>query len=273
MSAASGIATGLFTSAAAGILGALLLAPFSELRRFFFAFNAGLALAFLCMTLPLRLSPGEYAPHTIAGGAARGAAVASVAAAVLTIAYITSLYITRQGRMRSVLYLALAAACMAALLDGWGAARGGPAAWAFGVNALASAALLGSVIVATILGHWYLVRSKMSIDHLVLFSRLFIWAIVLRAAVLAVGLTAFGATSSAGIGATLTEVTVDSGFFFWWRVALGLLGPAVFAYMIHETARIRSTQSATGILYLAVLFVLTGELLARFLTVAGAGPI
>jgi hypothetical protein len=42
--------------------------------------------------------------------------------------------------------------------------------------------------------------------------------------------------------------------------------------MVYATARIRSTQSATGILYLTVIFVLIGEFLARFLTVAGAGP-
>ena len=52
----------------------------------------------------------------------------------------------------------------------------------------------------------------------------------------------------------------------------GLLGPAAFAFMVHETARIRSTQSATGILYIAVIFVMYGELLARYLAVAGAGP-
>jgi hypothetical protein len=43
--------------------------------------------------------------------------------------------------------------------------------------------------------------------------------------------------------------------------------------MIHATASIRSTQSATGILYLAVVFVLIGEFLARYLTVAGVGPL
>jgi hypothetical protein len=42
--------------------------------------------------------------------------------------------------------------------------------------------------------------------------------------------------------------------------------------MVSETARIRSTQSATGILYVAVIFVLIGELLARYLTVIGLGP-
>ena len=55
-------------------------------------------------------------------------------------------------------------------------------------------------------------------------------------------------------------------------VFFGILGPAAFAYMVRETARMRSTQSATGILYMAMIFVVYGEFLARYLTVAGAGP-
>ena len=39
------------------------------------------------------------------------------------------------------------------------------------------------------------------------------------------------------------------GVFFWQRVLFGLCGPTVLAYLTWETAKIRSTQSATGILY------------------------
>ena len=70
----------------------------------------------------------------------------------------------------------------------------------------------------------------------------------------------------------LRLTAVDRGFFFWQRVFFGILGPAAFAYMVRETARLRSTQSATGILYMALIFVVYGEFLARYLTVAGAGP-
>ena len=39
------------------------------------------------------------------------------------------------------------------------------------------------------------------------------------------------------------------GIFFWQRVLFGLAGPAVLSYLTWETAKIQSTQSATGILY------------------------
>src|SRR5437867_2626082 len=77
---------------------------------------------------------------------------------------------------------------------------------------------------------------------------------------------------SSGLGRFLSEIAIDRGVFFWQRVFFGFLGPAAFAYMVHETARIRSTQSATGILYLGVIFVVYGEFLARYLALAGAGP-
>ena len=42
-------------------------------------------------------------------------------------------------------------------------------------------------------------------------------------------------------------------------------GTAVFAYMIWDCVRRRSTQSATGILYLTMVFVFIGELTAQYL--------
>jgi hypothetical protein len=42
--------------------------------------------------------------------------------------------------------------------------------------------------------------------------------------------------------------------------------------MIDRTARIRSTQSATGLLYVALVFVLFGELMASYLWIAARLP-
>ena len=52
------------------------------------------------------------------------------------------------------------------------------------------------------------------------------------------------------------------GIFFWQRLLFGLAGPAVLSYLTWETAKIRSTQSATGILYIAFALVLFGELIS-----------
>jgi hypothetical protein len=271
VSAAVSITTGLFTSAAAGMLAALLLAPFAELRRFFFALNAGIGLLFLALGSVYRTPPRGGGPT--GWGAGEWAFVLAGAAIVLTIGYITALYLPGNRPHRSVLGTGMTAALAATALDGAATAAGsGGPAWPFVAGALSAAALLGGVIVAMILGHWYLVRSRLPVSHLVRYARLFGGALGVRALLLAAGLLATGAAAPQGPGAFLRGLAVDRGFFFWQRVFFGILAPAAFAWMVHETARIRSTQSATGILYIAVIFVLYGELLARYLAVAGTGP-
>ena len=271
--AGSDIATGLFTSAAAGMLAALLLAPFQDLRRLFFAVNAGLALTLLVLAGAFRPAPWTAAgPVSAPHGAERLAGAAALAAIGLVIGHLVTLYLPSRRQGKGLLVAATVAALTATALDGWRAARGAAGGWMFGASALAAAALLGSVIVAMILGHWYLVRWSLPAGHLVRFSLVMAWAIALRAALLAAGLVAFGAASPDGLKGYLAGLMIDRAVFFWPRLAFGIVGPAVFAYMIYETARIRSTQSATGILYIAVIFVLMGEFLARYLSVAGAGP-
>jgi hypothetical protein len=46
---------------------------------------------------------------------------------------------------------------------------------------------------------------------------------------------------------------------------MGVLGPLVATVLAWKTVEIRSTQSATGILYIAMMFVLFGELGALIL--------
>ena len=46
------------------------------------------------------------------------------------------------------------------------------------------------------------------------------------------------------------------------RWGMGFAGPVVAAILAWKTVRIRSTQSATGILYVAMILVLFGELTA-----------
>ncbi|MCZ6696109.1 MAG: hypothetical protein O7A63_06150 [Acidobacteria bacterium] len=265
----SGISSGLFTAASAGVLGALLLAPFEELRRFFFVFNSSLALVFLLLGLPFRpLFSREEPVDTIAWWAA----ISTIVAMGLIVLYIVSLYLPGGYKAWPILGLATAASFMATTLDGWAAGGEGGAAWIFGANSVAAALLLGTVIVTTTLGHWYLVRWRLPVIHLIRFSLVLAGAIALRAILLVAGLLVYGAGKPGGIASLLHEVAVDRGFFFWQRIAVGIVGPAVFAWMVYATARIRSTQSATGILYLTVIFVLIGEFLARFLMVTGAGP-
>ncbi len=274
MSAASAIATGFFTCAAAGILVALLMAPFKDLGRFFFGLNAGIAFCGLSLVAPLRGIAGTGAPGPMPGGSLidRLGRVAPLAALALVAAYLVALYLPRRRERRALLAAGAIIALISTALDGWSAAAGGPA-WAFAASALSAAILLGFVIVALNVGHWYLVRTRLATGPLVRFATALAIAVAARALVLVVALAAQSAHSALGPGGYFQELAVTRGFFFWQRIFFGILGPAAFSWMIYQTARIRSTQSATGILYIAIIFVVIGEFLARYLTVAGAGPL
>ncbi|RMF61589.1 MAG: hypothetical protein D6743_13310, partial [Calditrichaeota bacterium] len=63
------------------------------------------------------------------------------------------------------------------------------------------------------------------------------------------------------------------GYIFWGRVAFGLVVPLIFGFMVWSAAKIRSTQSATGILYATIVLVLLGETFARVLFLITGIPV
>jgi hypothetical protein len=284
--AGTSVATGFFTVTGAGLLASLLASPRAELGRFFSTLHAVLALGCLLLVVPFRLA-GQAAPAGGPGAAgivaapAGAALLGAVLAGCIALLFVATLYLPQGRGGRGVLPggragswmlgLSLACALLAVTVDAWIVAGGRQPAM-FVAAAVAAGSLTGVVVVAMDLGHWYLVRTRLSESHLVRFARLIGLAVLLRAVLLVAGMVLFGMESAGGLPSYLRTVAVDRGFFFWQRVLFGLLGPGVLAYMVSETARIRSTQSATGILYVAVIFVLIGELLARYLTVIGLGP-
>ena len=63
------------------------------------------------------------------------------------------------------------------------------------------------------------------------------------------------------------------GVFVWMRLLFGVAGPLSLVYFIWKTVDIRSTQSATGILYVQLFLILAGELLAKHLRVFSGLPL
>ena len=85
--------------------------------------------------------------------------------------------------------------------------------------------------------------------------------------------TAFANWQSPGGAGFDRYVLSIEGIFLWQRVLFGLLGPSVLAYLTWETAKIQSTQSATGILYVDFFTVIVGEVLAKYLLVSQRVPL
>jgi protein NrfD len=136
-----------------------------------------------------------------------------------------------------------------------------------------STVLLGSSFTAMLLGHWYLVLPSMDVALLQRVVKFHLGSTVARV------LSVFAVACAAAVGwdsllapSFLAYAFSIDGIFLWQRLFFGLIGPVVLAYMTWETAKLRSTQSATGILYVDLFMVMVGELVAKYILLSAALP-
>jgi protein NrfD len=228
----------------------------------FFRFNAGLVVALLAIAVALRPDPTGLSRSWTPG-----LALLAVALAGMTIYWATI------GRMLAALrgvflWTALLAGAAALVMQANALA---PSADTIGLTLtslsfLSSAALLGGACTAMVLGHWYLILPSMEISLLQRIVRFHLTSLVVRVvAVAAVVLAVTGGVLMASQVDFARYVVSLDGVFLWQRVLFGLAGPAVLGWLTWETAKIRSTQSATGILYVDFFTVIVGEVLAKYL--------
>jgi hypothetical protein len=136
-----------------------------------------------------------------------------------------------------------------------------------------SAFLLGAATLSMLMGHSYLVASGMSIAPMRRVTKFFAWGLAVRAILAgSVGL-AFFFSSRSSPEPIFYSWTLQYGLFAATRILVGLAVPAVLAWMAWKTVQIRSTQSATGILFAAMIFVYMGELTFAHLMKASGLPL
>jgi hypothetical protein len=126
---------------------------------------------------------------------------------------------------------------------------------------LAGAALLGSVLLSMVLGHFYLVIPRLTIDPLRRLTNGYLGSILARLAI-AVAATALVWSVDVEPGRSLL---LDQATLLAPRILFGLAGPLLLCFLARGTVAIKSTQSATGILYGATVLVVFGELAAAWL--------
>jgi hypothetical protein len=234
----------------------------------FFRFNAGLAAMLLGVAFALR------PPEASAAGAGRLAiAGLIVAEAAVVLSWATV------GRAlgffrRAIVAVAAGAGLVALVAQGVSQASGVAARLMTTASFLSSAALLGGACTAMILGHWYLVIPSLQVSHLQSIVKVHIASLVVRVVVVGAAVLFAVATWQPGLGPSFRHyITSIDGIFFWQRVLFGLAGPALLSYLTWETAKIRSTQSATGILYVDFFTVVVGEVLAKYILLATRVPV
>jgi len=142
-------------------------------------------------------------------------------------------------------------------------------AWSYvGVLAsmLAAALSLGGALMAMSWGHWYLTNAGLPKEPLEQMSLLVAFALSLQLLLLVVG--AVVPVRSEPLTEAAFGVPLGANPAFWLRVGVGLLFPLALATLAWRAAAIRGMMSATGLLYIAVGAVFTGEVLARGLLFA-----
>jgi cell division septation protein DedD len=162
----------------------------------------------------------------------------------------------------------------------------------------ASALALGGVMTAMWLGHWYLVTPAMTEKPLLLSTTLVLLGVALELVFfLAAGAQiapaqassqptstpvvattpAVGTASTPAPSSTVTVkpasvptvAPLSTEAIGWLRILVGFAVPLVLGGLSWKLVRDRSFQSATGMLYLIVVFTLAGEILARGLFLMG----
>lgn len=184
---------------------------------------------------------------------------ATLAAFVLLAA--SALIVRRRSAILAAAVEALALGCgVATLVFGalaWGGSPLGTLALLVELAILCAAT--GGVFAAMVLGHWYLVTPKLPEAPLILLSRVLLGVVALQ-------LLLFVAWVALGVGPAdgepFSALTGDWALFVWLRLIVGLAFPLVVSWAAVQTARTRSMESATGLLYINVGTIAAGTILA-----------
>jgi len=163
-------------------------------------------------------------------------------------------------RATTAVQAAALVAAVATLLFGalaWG--DGGLGALSLLAQLAVVSAAIGGVFAAMILGHWYLVTPKLPEAPLILLAQVLL-------AVVVVQVVLFWVWMATGAGpaevAPFSSLTGPWALFVWLRLIVGLIFPLIVCWASVQTARTRSMESATGLLYINVGSIAAGTILA-----------
>jgi len=149
-------------------------------------------------------------------------------------------------------------------------ALGAIAALAYVLTAIPSALVLGLVSGSMMFGHWYLIDLGMDVEYLRSYIRLL--GVALVADLLAMAL-ALAILALCGGGSAIADLFGNHLALLLMRLLLGPIASIVLAWMCWQTLKIPQTMAATGLLYIALMSVVVGEMLGRFILFRTALPL
>ncbi len=127
--------------------------------------------------------------------------------------------------------------------------------------------VVGAVSMGMVLGHWYLVTPRLPEQPLREMTFFLLVAMAVQALLIIPALVLPRETISNAV-----DTPILQNPFFWMRIGGGLAFPMLLTWMAYDSSGVRAMQSATGLLYIAMAFVLAGEVLAKGLLFVSAVP-
>jgi hypothetical protein len=257
---------------------ALAIPPFFKVERGFYKSSASVF-----------LSSGLIAAIGLAWLAIRGGAPDGPTATALWIAaglwtiwiVVTSVYLytlwNENGALRSRCYtLALTTGMLAVIASvlllkprGFGIV----ADVAYGLTAITSSLALGLVSGAMLFGHWYLIDLEMPVDYLRSFVRVLGVVLIADVIALILAIVLMAIPGMASTGSPVEALWTSHAGLLAVRMILGPITTIVLIWMCWQTLKIPQTMAATGLLYIALMSVIVGEMLGRFLLFRTAIPL
>jgi hypothetical protein len=244
--------------------GATLLAvPYKQIGKYYFSFHATVLLLLVAVAVMLG-KPWQPLAH----GTAYMKAVAVLAMLFALLVLVQNVVVRAAEReLRAdamILPVSVGAVFVIMASFGW-TSYGTGTAVLLTFHLLSAAMVLGTSLVAMSTGHWYLANAQLSFDILVRLCRMFVGAIGLKAVIVAI----YAATRFSDYWRLEDFYKLVMGV----RILAGIVLSVALALMSLSCAKRHANQSATGILYVAVVFVLIGETISLYLTLGMNRPI
>jgi hypothetical protein len=129
---------------------------------------------------------------------------------------------------------------------------------------LSSMLLLGISNFAMILGHYYLVVPKLSFEPLFYCLYIF-WTVIFFKIMSSLSIVFSIGKPYLEEGTLLGDGYMYNWLFLSMRYLWGYVAPLILSFFTFRLCKLRSNQSATGVLYIVEFFVIVGELISVYL--------
>ncbi|HTY54727.1 MAG TPA: hypothetical protein VMB26_05990 [Candidatus Binataceae bacterium] len=268
----------VFGQLAFGGLLAIALPPFFKVERGFYRSSAAVYLSAALLTAIGFgfLAYGGTRPGAPAGSSLWIVTIVWILFCIAVSVYLVTLYIELDYLRARVYSLGLAIGLVGVLAGSFVLEPTGfgiIVAIGYAATAILSSLMLGFASAAMLFGHWYLIDPNLPVDYLRTMVRFLGWALILDLGALLLIAATLALFGSSGASLALKNLFASDWVLLLMRMLLGPVASLALTWMTWQTLKIPQTMAATGLLYIAVMSVLVGEFLGRFILFRTALPL